>query len=55
MIAIEFWRHGAAHKMYNICGYLGLSQGVNAALARVDILVKNHDRNILQWKAAIEV
>jgi hypothetical protein len=55
MMAVECWRQGTSQKVYNLCTFLGLSQGANAARARVDKLVLKHDDKIKEWKSGIEV
>jgi hypothetical protein len=55
MMGIEFFRQGTSHKVYQLFTFLGISQGVNAARARIDKLVLHHDEQVLLWKTGIEV
>ena len=55
MMAVEFWRQGTSQKVFNLCTFIGLSQGANTARARVDKLVLKHDEKIKQWQSSIEV
>ena len=55
VMAVELWTQGASHKLFTSLNHLGVSLGVNASRSYVDTLAQEHDKQLMKWKADIEV
>ena len=55
VMAMELRSQGASHNLFASLNNLGASLGVNASRLYVDTLAKEHDKQLMKWKADIQV
>ena len=54
-VAVEMWRQGVSHKVFETLNHMGLSLGVGTARHHVDNLGKSHDKFLYEWKDSLKV
>ncbi|XP_041467682.1 uncharacterized protein LOC121418046 [Lytechinus variegatus] len=53
-VGIELWKQRVSHKVFKTLNHMGISQSVGAARHNVDIIGKQHDKELWNWKKSLE-